>query len=216
MSCSTITNVRPDSFSARINEARRRSNVGLIPAAGSSSRITCRIEHQHLRELDELALSVRQVGRLGRDVLAHADELQELGGPSRFGTRDGTAREPSEPKLGLAAATFSSTVRLSKSRGSWYVRATPANARRVRLSPSSESAVKDNRSPMPGRYVPSTTLKTVVLPDPLGPINAVSEPARTLSDAPSSAVTPPKRIVTSSTTSRSSPGWTVTGFDGQE
>ena len=80
MSCSTIRNVRPDSLSALISTARRRTSVGLIPA-GSSSRITFGIEHQHLRELDQLALPVRQVRRPRADVFAHPDELQQFGRP---------------------------------------------------------------------------------------------------------------------------------------
>src|SRR5450631_2417896 len=46
-------------------------------------------------------------------------------------------------------------------------------------------------------------LKSVVLPDPLGPMRAVMVPSRTLSEAPSTACTPPKILVTSCTDNRS-------------
>src|SRR5918996_4883777 len=45
------------------------------------------------------------------------------------------------------------------------------------------------------------TLKSVVLPAPLGPIRAVIEPAPTPKVAPSTARMPPKRLTTPSTSS---------------
>src|SRR5262245_18860584 len=49
---------------------------------------------------------------------------------------------------------------------------------------------------------PDTRLKTVVLPAPFGPINAVSDPSATARSTPSTARTPPKDLV-SPLTSRS-------------
>src|SRR5918996_6614244 len=46
------------------------------------------------------------------------------------------------------------------------------------------------------------TLKSVVLPAPLGPIRAVIEPPPTSKVAPSTARMPPKRLTTPSTSSR--------------
>src|SRR5450631_435323 len=46
-------------------------------------------------------------------------------------------------------------------------------------------------------------LKSVVLPDPLGPMRAVMVPSCTLSEAPSTACTPPNILVTSCTDNRS-------------
>src|SRR3712207_841705 len=59
--------------------------------------------------------------------------------------------------------------------------------------------------PRSGRANPETRLKSVVLPAPLGPISAVIEPRRTSSVAPSTALTPPKRLTTSSTSRMRSP-----------
>src|SRR3954469_22091696 len=51
------------------------------------------------------------------------------------------------------------------------------------------------------------TLKQVVLPAPLGPIRPRISPSRMSKDTWSSAVTPPNRMVTSSTSSRARPGF---------
>src|SRR5919109_410350 len=52
-----------------------------------------------------------------------------------------------------------------------------------------------------GRYTRVMTLKSVVLPAPLGPMSATTWPLSTLKETRSSATTPPKRTVTSLTSS---------------
>src|SRR5579872_5759210 len=59
-------------------------------------------------------------------------------------------------------------------------------------------------SPRVGRKTPVTTLKTVVLPAPFGPMRAAISPSATWIDTFDSAATPPKCIVTSSRTRRGS------------
>src|ERR1700674_4701492 len=57
-------------------------------------------------------------------------------------------------------------------------------------------------APVVGLYTRVTTLKSVVLPAPLGPIKATTWPASTSKETRSKATTPPKRTL-SSRTSRS-------------
>src|SRR6202008_3655102 len=59
-------------------------------------------------------------------------------------------------------------------------------------------------SPAVGWYTPVTTLNTVVLPAPLGPMRAKIEPVGTARLTRSSATTPPNCMVSSSSSSRSS------------
>src|ERR1044072_6720460 len=80
----------------------------------------------------------------------------------------------------------------------WNVRTRPrrASAYAGRTKPKLPSYTRSRMSP---RWMPVTTLKSVVLPAPLGPISAVIEPRPTAKLAPSTAVTPPKRLTTSCT-----------------
>src|SRR5260370_36715 len=55
--------------------------------------------------------------------------------------------------------------------------------------------------PVVGRYTRVMTLKRVVLPAPFGPINATTSPASTVKETRSSATTPPKRTLSSRTSS---------------
>src|SRR4051794_18560968 len=55
--------------------------------------------------------------------------------------------------------------------------------------------------PCCGRSVPETTLKSVVLPAPLGPTRPTISSAATVSETPSSARRPPKRTATSRSSS---------------
>jgi len=56
-------------------------------------------------------------------------------------------------------------------------------------------------SPASAVMLPVIRLNSVVLPEPFGPINAVIEPSATVRSAPSTAVRPPKRLVTPRTSS---------------
>jgi hypothetical protein len=93
--------------------------------------------------------------------------------------------------------TFSTAVMLWNSRMFWNVRATPDLVTLNRFMPSIRLP-SNNTWPSVGRNTPVTTLNTVVLPAPLGPINAKISPARTSKRASRSATTPPKRMVTPS------------------
>ena len=56
-------------------------------------------------------------------------------------------------------------------------------------------AAPDERAPAPACVKPQITLKSVVLPAPLGPITPSTSPAPTATETSSSAVIPPKRTV---------------------
>src|SRR3954447_12004436 len=96
--------------------------------------------------------------------------------------------------------TFSRTVRCGKSPRACSVRAMPSPARsrgwcRRRTPPCHASR------PDCGRVNPQTTLNNVVLPAPLGPMTPTTSPEPTDAETRSSAVSPPKRTVTSCTSS---------------
>ncbi len=101
-----------------------------------------------------------------------------------------------------AAATrmFSSTVREPKSSRRWKVRPRPSLARRWA---GSWSMLRPCRLTCPpsGRRTPVMTLNSVVLPAPFGPIRPVTVPSAASMVTWSRAVCPPKRTVTSLTSS---------------
>ena len=165
-----------------------------MPPAGSSSRIDLRVEHQDLRELDELLLAVGQRVRPLVAEAPHADELQQLlGRPASAPLTAICVSWPSE-NVRSTATTFSSTVISRNSRVIWKVRPRPRCARSHDGSPSIRSP-SSQISPESARIVSSIRLKIVVLPEPLGPIRPVIEPSGTANEAPSTALTPPKRFV---------------------
>src|SRR5579862_1473539 len=106
-----------------------------------------------------------------------------------------------------ATSTFSRTVRDPNSSSRWNVRAMPRRARwyggrPVMSSPSITTL------PRVGRCRPVTTLKSVVLPAPLGPINPVIRPPSASIDTSSTATRPPKVTVTSAISRRAiGPAW---------
>ena len=68
-----------------------------------------------------------------------------------------------------ATITFCSTLMERNSRMFWNVRAMPRDAMRAGLQPLTSSP-SNSTLPPSGRYTPVTTLNTVVLPAPFGPI----------------------------------------------
>ena len=93
-----------------------------------------------------------------------------------------------------ATCTFSSTVKDEKVCAIWNVRPTPLRqmargGRPAMLSPPSRTR------PESGASWPPTMLKVVVLPAPLGPINASNSPACTEKETPCTAFTPPKDLL---------------------
>ena len=64
------------------------------------------------------------------------------------------------------------------------------------------TAPSSRRRPDRARVKPQMTLNSVVLPAPLGPMTPTIAPRGTQNETASSAVIPPKRTVTASTSSR--------------
>jgi hypothetical protein len=109
------------------------------------------------------------------------------------------------PGEAASAATwrFSNTVMPENTSRRWNVRARPRAARSAGEVPVTSWPDRRTR-PDDGGRSPHSASNSVVLPAPLGPISDVIEPAATSSEAPSTAVSPPKRTVISSATSTAS------------
>ena len=96
---------------------------------------------------------------------------------------------------------FSATVMLRNGRGIWKLRAMP---RRVRMCGCSRVMSSSRNVTVPGsvRNAPEMQLISVVLPEPLGPISPKRSPGRMSTLTLSSAVKPPKRLVSADIRSR--------------
>ena len=104
----------------------------------------------------------------------------------------------------MASMTDSWTVMVGKRAASWKERIRPSRARtsgRVRLT-SFPSKCTEPRS---WRVKPPRTSNNVVLPAPFGPIRPRISPERTSRSTASTAVRPPKRLVSSLATRTVSP-----------
>ena len=93
-----------------------------------------------------------------------------------------------------AAIRFSATVMVGKQFATWKARPMPRFMRstrdsRITSSPSSRTC------PESGGKAPLMRLKKVLLPAPLGPITADSEPEGKVIDTSSMAWTPPNALV---------------------
>ena len=122
---------------------------------------------------------------MSSEPVGDADEPQQLqrplpgpgapraGGPAGAGARRRTL------VLWWASAptrTFSSAVISGNRRMFWNVRATPSLVIGVALAARADRAPSKRTCRSVGRYTPVTTLKTVVLPAPLGPIRPKISP----------------------------------------
>jgi len=92
----------------------------------------------------------------------------------------------------------------------WNERDTPRATTRCGGRPVMTAPSKRASPPSAGSS-PVTTLKSVVLPAPLGPMTDRSSPRPTPNEAPSTAARPPKNFVTPSTSSSGRPWSRVTG-----
>ena len=89
---------------------------------------------------------------------------------------------------------FSATVMLLNGRGIWKLRAMP---RRVRICGGNRVMSSSRNITVPGsvRNAPEMQLISVVFPEPFGPIRPKRSPGRISTLTLSSAVKPPKRLV---------------------
>ena len=184
MLCSTIRNVVPWRLSARIISPMRSISVGLMPPGGLVEQDQLRVEHQHLRELDELLLAVGQrAGLLVAEALharrtsssssARAGLLAAHRARVELAQRERAQRRDDVLEHGHLAEQARDLERPARARGA---RAGTAAGRR--------SAGRRTRPrPPSARIVPSIRLNAVVLPEPFGPISAVIEPCGTANEA---------------------------------
>jgi len=107
---------------------------------------------------------------------------------ARLASAPETAPAPScrNSKSRSGATTFSRTVISLNSRVIWNVRPIPWCAR-VHGAARPIGLPSNTISPASGVMTPEMRLKTVVLPEPLGPMSAVMEPSGTVKVAPSTA-----------------------------
>src|SRR3546814_276096 len=104
-----------------------------------------------------------------------------------------------------ATTRFSRTVSSCKGCGIWKVRPMPMRARRCRGRSPKLTESKAMRPP-DGRTRPDTALNRVVLPAPLGPTRPTPSCRPAANVTASTAVKPPKRAVSASSSSMFSPG----------
>ena len=153
-------------------------------AGGLVEHDQLRVEHQHLRELDELLLAVGERARpAGRGTSPCPTKSSSSSARSASGPLTAPAaswRDAGTSRSG--ATTFSSTVISRNSRVIWNVRPMPRCARRHGRMPVDPLAVEPRPRRRRALIVPSIRLKTVVLPEPFGPISAVIEPSGTANE----------------------------------
>ena len=109
---------------------------------------------------------------------------------------------------------FSSTLRSGSSFTCWKVRARPSAATR-RGGKCLAGAPNRRMCPELGGSTPLTTLNSVVLPAPFGPISATISLACTVKLTSRFAARPPKLREIASSASSSSPGAVVAAGDGR-
>src|SRR5438552_10442557 len=92
---------------------------------------------------------------------------------------------------------------LAKGLGIWKLRARPM---RMRLCAACPQMSSPSKRMLPSSFlsVPAMQLTSVLLPEPFGPMRPTRSPGRTRKSTPSSAVKPPKRLVTPRTSRRGS------------
>lgn len=203
MSCSTRRNVVPDVFRARTCRSIVATIAGLTPAVGSSSStsagslISRAANSSNFRcPYDSSAAGVSRCP-LSPNSASSASPRAASRALSR---RPASARQ----SCPAAADMFSSTVNSPKTRGCWKVRDSPRRYSRPGSGRVTGRPSKTNWPESAGRW-PVTRLNTVVFPDPLGPISPVIVERRTAKEQPSTAVTPPNRLVRARTSSSGGP-----------
>ena len=169
MSCSTSSTARPEPATSRNNSPRVDVSVSFKPADGSSSRST--------RAASPAPDPARRGGRCRSGAGRHGRRRppgarRARGSRRRRPPAIGSDRAPT-PAASLPRRGRSRAVRLPKVSSRWNVRPIPSRARwwglrRVMSRPSSSTR------PELGPSRPVTTLKSVVLPAPLGPMRPVT------------------------------------------
>src|SRR5690606_20896538 len=193
--CSTTTKVMPDSSrSARIRSSRASISASLSAAMTSSSSSTLGAV-QSARASSTRACSGNDNSPAGLAAMADKPTRARLSAARRRACGTPWRRMP-------PTSTLSSTVISGNSATFWKVLVMPQAAMRFGRQPVMSCPASMMR-PAWGLYRPTSRLKRVVLPAPLGPIRPRMSPWATRNDTASTAFRPPKRRLAPSTVSMS-------------
>ncbi len=199
--CSTSSTARPRAESrSRISVRRPRSAVAM-PAAGSSSSrtrgsdasaaatISSRCSVAVRRSAGSAALPARPTSARARAARprAAAASARERGVARIVRTAPASRRRTSVPAIACSRA-----VRPGNTDVAWRVRTTPVATRSLvgRSVTSRPSAITE---PSSAASSPASRRRSVVLPEPLGPIRARTSPGTSARSTPPTATTPPNR-----------------------
>ena len=189
ISCSTRHTARPSAASARTSRPNSMVSCSVWPAAGSSSSSTVGWI------MRARASSTRRAWPVGSSLTSRSATSAN---PTSASTRSVSAAAfnrgpPAQPlRISPATRTLSRTDRDVNSSSRWNVRATPRLARRCGGSLEMSRPSRATR-PEVAESSPVTTLNSVVLPAPFGPMSPVTRAGSTVSDTPPSASLPPNR-----------------------
>src|SRR5215510_12721732 len=191
MSCSMMRKVRPSPRRARMVSAMRWRTTGCTPASGSSSirkgGSTIRFMVSSSRRC--CPTERRSPGSSRRCIM-----------PRRSSQLAAAASQPNRSRPMAAMDRLSHTERSRKILTAWKVRPMPSRAISWVLRPSRRRPPKCT-APASGRRRLVIRLKTVVLPEPLGPMSPTTVPAATSNEQSLTARMPPKILVSPDTAS---------------
>src|SRR3989441_136407 len=213
MSCSMMTTESPGISSRTMRRSRISSAVssGFIPADGSSSR-SSRGPAASARQISTRRRSIcgswptRSKPRRGRSRLKRASRWDARSMAARISPtsrprRTTESRSPVRRRACMPIRMLSKTERSRHRRLAWKVRAIPSRAIAWASRPVSRRPRKTT-SPAAGAKRPVNALKSVVFPEPFGPITPTVSPSATTTSTPSRATSPPKRTVSPVTSSK--------------
>src|SRR6478736_4264822 len=210
MSCSTSRMEMPKRcWMSRISRVSSPFSVGFMPAAGSSSsssfgRVASARTISSRRWLPYGRLRAGSSARRPRLKISSSSitcALICVSSAWKAGSRSSDCTEWCLRCWWKATRTLSNTVSEGNSRMFWKVRAMPSRVIWKGLSPVNERPA-NRTSPLVGRYTPVIRLNTLVLPAPLGPMSPTSECVSITVLSASTAVSPPKRRLQASSSSK--------------
>ena len=180
MSCSTRQMARPSAASRRSSSPKATVSCSVWPEAGSSSSSTRRLGHQRPGQLHHPGLAGRDLGDLAVGDVGQAGELEER---SASGRRGVLRRRPAPQPLRISPRH--PHVVADRQRGEQLQAleraGQPGPGPAVRGQPGDVAPVEHHLAGV-GRCSPVTTLNSVVLPAPLGPMSPVTVPGSTASE----------------------------------
>src|SRR3989442_342850 len=213
MSCSMMTTESPGISSRTMRRSPISSAVssGFIPADGSSSR-SSRGPAASARQISTRRRSIcgswptRSKPRRGRSRLKRASRWDARSMAARISPtsrprRTTESRSPVRRRACMPIRMLSKAERSRHRRLAWKVRAIPSRAIAWASRPVSRRPRKTT-SPAADAKRPVSALKSVVFPEPFGPITPTVSPSATTTSTPSRATSPPNRTVSPATSSR--------------